>query len=429
MNKIADIIGFNTDGSGKALFTNDKGKEKTLHIWNSLPGENVEYEVLKKKGDKIFGIAEKISNPSPLRIEPLETCFASSSPWQIIDEKKEDELKKEIALFVFKESPKIQNLLKESNVFSDKVYFGYRQKMEYHFYEDDEKIFHLGMFGRKEKGKIPIPPSALATKELNDLALQIVDFINKVKPNRKQIKTLIVRSTTRGETIGGIFITDEKAFDLKTFPFENVFVYLSDPRSPASTIKGTLFTPKKTSVKENLSGLSFAHGVMSFFQVNPKIFEETLKDISSFLKENDEVVDFYSGVGSIGLSIAKKVKSVVLVEENKEASDFAEVNIKENNIQNVISINGLSEKLLEHIEKEKVIIFDPPRSGLHPKIIKTVLKNHPEKIIYLSCNIETQSRDLKALDDFYTPVFAKLYNFFPRTPHVESLIVLQRKTL
>jgi 23S rRNA (uracil1939-C5)-methyltransferase len=429
MTKTATIIDFNTDGSGKALFTNEKGKEKVLHIWNSIPGENVEYEILKKKGDKIFAIAEKISNPSPLRIEPLEYCFTSSSPWQIIDETKEDDLKKEIALLVFKNHTEIQSLLKESEVFSDKIYFGYRQKMEYHFFEDDEKLFHLGMFGRKEKGKIPIPPSALATKELNDLAVKIVDFINRVKPNRKQIKTMIVRSTGAGETIGGIFITDKEAFDLKDFPFENVFVYLSDPRSPASTIQETLFTPKKTSIEENLSGLSFAHGVMSFFQVNPKIFEETLKDISNFLETKDEVVDFYSGVGSIGLSIAKKVKSVVLVEENKEASDFGEFNIKENNIENATGINSLSEKLLDYIEKEKVIIFDPPRSGLHPKIIKTVLKTLPKKIIYLSCNIETQARDIEAFKDFYTPVFAKLYNFFPRTPHVESLVVLERKSL
>ncbi len=427
MNKTATIIGFNTDGSGKAFFTNDKGKEKTLHIWNALPGENVEYEVLKKKGDKIFGIAEKISNPSPLRIEPKEDCFTSSSPWQIIDEKAEDDLKKEIALFVFKDQEELLNLLKESEVFSDKVYFGYRQKMEYHFYEDNEKKFHLGMFGRKEKGKIPISPSALATKELNDLAVEIVDFINSVKPERKQIKTMIVRSTVAGETVGGIFITDEKAFDLKVFPFENVFVYLSNPKSPASTIQEVLFVPKKISIKEKLLNLSFLHGVMSFFQVNPKIFEETLKDISMFLKEDDEVIDFYSGVGSIGLSIAKKVKSVVLVEENQEASKFAEFNINENNIKNATSVNGLSEKLLDYIEKEKVIIFDPPRSGLHPKITKTVLKRLPKKIIYLSCNIETQARDIEAFKDFYTPVFTKLYNFFPRTPHVESLIVLERK--
>ncbi|MDQ5950173.1 MAG: hypothetical protein QG585_115, partial [Patescibacteria group bacterium] len=57
MTKTATIIDFNTDGSGKALFTNEKGKEKVLHIWNSIPGENVEYEILKKKGDKIFAIA------------------------------------------------------------------------------------------------------------------------------------------------------------------------------------------------------------------------------------------------------------------------------------------------------------------------------------------------------------------------------------
>lgn len=429
MTKTAYILEFNTDGSGKALFTNEKGKEKILHIWNTLPGENVEYGVLKKKGDKIFGIAEKILNPSSLRIEPLEECFASSSPWQILDPKEEDNLKKEIALLVFKDHEEIRKLLKESDVVSNKVHFGYRQKMEYHFYEDDEKLFHLGMFGRKEKGKIPIPPSALATKELNNLAIKIVNFVNKVKPARKQIKTMIVRSTTEGQTVGAIFITDKEAFNLKDFPFANVFVYLSNPKSPASTIEEVLFIPQITSIKENLFNLSFSHGVMSFFQINPRIFEEALKDIRNFVDGGDGVVDFYSGVGSIGISISNKVKSVILVEENKEASDFAEINIKTNNITNTTSVNGLSEKLPDYIEREKVIVFDPPRSGLHPKIIKKVLQILPKKIIYLSCNIETQARDVKAFENFYNPVFVRLYNFFPRTPHVESLIILERKSL
>jgi len=130
-------------------------------------------------------------------------------------------------------------------------------------------------------------------------------------------------------------------------------------------------------------------------------------------------------VGAIALPLAKKVKSAVLVESNEEAVGFAKENVKLNKLKNCKVVFSPTEKALDYIEKGKTIIFDPPRAGLHQKIIDRILEIKPKKIVYLSCNIATQARDLNLLSKGYKVKSIKLYNFFPRTPHIEGLAVLE----
>ena len=84
-----------------------------------------------------------------------------------------------------------------------------------------------------------------------------------------------------------------------------------------------------------------------------------------------------------------------------------------------------AERVTELIESDKILIVDPPRAGLHDKVIERILEQKPARVIYLSCNLSTQARDIKLLSEVYKVVFTKLYNFFPRTPHVEGLAVLE----
>jgi hypothetical protein len=85
-----------------------------------------------------------------------------------------------------------------------------------------------------------------------------------------------------------------------------------------------------------------------------------------------------------------------------------------------------AEKMTELITSDKIVIVDPPRAGLHENVVARFLSEKPERIIYLSCNLSTQARDIKLLSEVYKVVFIKLYNFFPRTPHVEALVVLEK---
>ncbi|MEK7083688.1 MAG: RsmD family RNA methyltransferase, partial [Patescibacteria group bacterium] len=165
----------------------------------------------------------------------------------------------------------------------------------------------------------------------------------------------------------------------------------------------------------------------SFFQINVPMFEQALADISTFTTDADILLDYYAGVGSIGLPLARTAKSCMLVEQNEDAARFAEKNIAENNISNTTAFCSVAERMTDYITGDATLIVDPPRAGLHEKLIQRILSEKPQKIIYLSCNLATHARDIGLLREAYTITSLKLYNFFPRTPHIEALCVLERK--
>jgi 23S rRNA (uracil1939-C5)-methyltransferase len=411
----------NTDGSGFAILG-----EKKLHIWNALPGEIVEYEVVKKKRNQIDGLAKSILVKSTERIDATEEHFVSCSPWQILSFKAEANFKKEIAHEVFKEHPEVQFFLSENAIYTDGNMLGYRTKMEYHIYTDEENNFFLGMFGRTEKKKIPITPCNLATSSLNEEAKKIIAWLDSIKFPRPLLKTIIIRSNKKGEVIAALFVKTKDIDALRSTPFSNLTIYYSEPKSPASVATELLHKAQVDTLEETLLGTTYKFGVMSFFQINPAVFEEALKDISTFVPTGSHVLDFYSGVGTIGLSLKNKSASITMVEENSDAVTFAKENIENNKVSSAEAYLGQAHDLRQYIEENKLLIVDPPRGGLHPKVIKRILEVKPQRIIYLSCNIESQARDLSDLKKSYNVTFAKLYNFFPRTPHVESLIILDK---
>jgi len=137
-------------------------------------------------------------------------------------------------------------------------------------------------------------------------------------------------------------------------------------------------------------------------------------------------VDLYSGVGTIGLTIGGE--NVTLIESNEHAYDEMKRNIESlKPPKNVRPILAPSENALEYIDENAVIIVDPPRAGLHERVIDKLLETTPEHIVYLSCNPVTQARDIALLAKKYDMRWHRGYNFFPRTPHIEHLAVLSIK--
>ncbi len=139
------------------------------------------------------------------------------------------------------------------------------------------------------------------------------------------------------------------------------------------------------------------------------------------------VVDLYSGVGSIGLTIGGK--NVTLVEISEDAVREMKRNITA--LERDDSANAIlsaSEKSLDIITADACIIIDPPRAGLHKDVIEKLLEVAPERIIYLSCNPVTHARDIALLAQTYGVRKHSGYNFFPRTPHIEHLVVLDKKS-
>ncbi len=146
--------------------------------------------------------------------------------------------------------------------------------------------------------------------------------------------------------------------------------------------------------------------------------------MKSWIPADRPTVDMYSGVGTIGLTIGSP--DTVLVELNEHAVREMQRNIADLG-RSATAVLAASEQALEHITSERTIILDPPRAGLHADVVTRLLDQAPERIIYLSCNPATQARDVALLLEKYQITHTQGYNFFPRTPHIENLVILDRK--
>jgi 23S rRNA (uracil1939-C5)-methyltransferase len=166
--------------------------------------------------------------------------------------------------------------------------------------------------------------------------------------------------------------------------------------------------------------------VEGFFQINLPVYEQALLDMKEWVPADKPAVDFYSGVGTIGLTIGGN--NITMVEINEHAVREMERNITAlQREQAAKAILAPSESALEHITGDATIIVDPPRAGLHEDVIAKLLEAAPERIVYLSCNPTTQARDVARLAETYGIRSHRGYNFFPRTPHIEHLVVLDKK--
>lgn len=402
---------------------------KACFVWNALPAEVVEAEIITNKKDYCEAVAVKILKASPDRVMPKEDHYLSCSPWQIISWGKENEWKRDMAIETYR---KVGGLSLIPDIIHDELEpTGYRNKMEYSF-ANQNGLISLALFERGKKHKEGNEGCVLAKKELNAAAQTVLDWINKQSLTTYNLKSLIVRVNSAGEAIAGLFIKDKMKFS--NYPaignglvgFE---LWYSTHRSPASQPTELLFRAGAENLTEKILDAQLSYDLFSFFQIHVPVFNLALHDIAEHITAQADILDFYSGVGSISIPLRKKVRSAVLADNCREAIQYAQKNIIINNANNFIAEALPAEKMLQYVTADKTVIVDPPRAGLHQDVVDRIIEVMPEKIIYLSCNLSTQARDLQMLVGKYEIAFSRLYNFFPRTPHVEGLVVLNRKNI
>ena len=402
-------MGLGTDESGKKVF-----------FWNALPDELIEdFQVVKNKSHFIEAIATKIKEPSEYRVEPKDTCFLSTSPWQIIDYNYELKLKQSLVVEIFREHG-IE--IKTPPIFTDHRDYFYRNKMEYALYYDlSESKIKLAFHQRGSHKKIPIDHSSIERPELFQKATEIINDLNSRHEEARKYQSLLLRCNQKGEVSGGLY--------------EN---HQPHPIFPPLT--------------DTILGHKYSYSPNGFFQINLPVYEMALTEIKKYISTN-EVLDLYSGVGTIGLSVARN-HHLTLVECDKSAFNELKQNVAKTASFESIRDNGSerrsaarddgparggsqnmplsdiypkfskSEDILDHIQPEQTVILDPPRSGCDKKLINRLNEVKPEKIIYLSCNPATQARDIELLLSSYSIEDIKTFNFFPHTPHIENLVIL-----
>ena len=402
---------------GQALGTLEDSRK--IFFWNTLPGEIVtEYDITKQKSHFVEAIAAKIENPSKLRAEPKDTCFLSTSPWQIIDWDYENQLKADLVVEIFREH---HIDIKKPEIFTDGNSYFYRNKMEYALYWNNElNKIELAFHARGSHRKIPVTTSSIERPEIFTKAQQITEDLNHRHEEARKYQSILLRCNQNGKVSGGLYENH------KPHP---VFDNLTD----------------------QILGQIYSYSPNGFFQINLPVYELALKEIQKYIS-TENVLDLYAGVGTIGLSVARD-RRLTLVEVDKSAYAELAKNCKNTIIEDrtrltrsgmseaspvttgrservrndsILAVNAKSEEVLDYLEPDQTIILDPPRAGCDKKLIDKLLEVQPQNIIYLSCNPATQARDVKILLDKYEIKDIKTFNFFPRTPHIENLVVLQR---
>ncbi len=335
----------------------------------------------------------------------------------------------------------------------------------------------LAFFRRGSKGKVVVEGTSLARPEINNLARAIRDLLRRKHVAARQLKTLLIRCDQSGSCVWQLYLKDRlpeiiTAAEAAKLPAQGGEVIYSDPCSPASRITERLAHFGDTTLTDTILGVPFRYACEGFFQVNIPVYEQALRDMKEWVPYNkarqerqldqlathgytdnqqraisqkksgqlhvgpelfsDDIravrlstLDFYAGVGTIGLTIGSG--NVTLVEINADAVREMQRNITELGRTDACTVLAPSEQALNYITDKEIVIVDPPRAGLHPDIIATLLQKLPPRIIYLSCNPVTQARDVRLLQEKYHIVHHRGYNFFPRTPHIEHLVILDNK--
>lgn len=193
-------------------------------------------------------------------------------------------------------------------------------------------------------------------------------------------------------------------------------------------------TEKMAPFREGQKEMLFRIGPVSFFQTNPSQAENLYRLTAEFagFHGQETVYDLYTGTGTIANYIAPYVQKVVGIESVPEAILDAERNAAFNGITNTIFFTGESERILtpEFFAgqgKPDVIITDPPRSGMHEKVVKAILEAAPERVVYVSCNPATQARDIALMSAGYEFIQCRPVDMFPHTQHVENIALLKRR--
>jgi len=262
-----------------------------------------------------------------------------------------------------------------------------------------------------------------------------------IRANKGLLRQMIIRTTSLGETllVFGFYEDDQSRITafldavLEQNPEITTICYCINPKVNDYMMDLEMRTYfGKGYIEEALKHVRFRIGPKSFFQTNTEQAINLYDTVVEFanLKGTENVYDLYTGLGSIALYVAQNCRQVVGIEEIEAAIADADRNAILNGIDNAIFYAGdvkdiLTPEFAQRHGKPDVLITDPPRAGMHPKVVKMLLELAAPRLVYVSCNPATQARDLQTLSEKYEVKKLRPVDMFPHTHHIESVALLE----
>lgn len=404
--------------NGKIVFT-DEG----------LAGESVEIKPLKEKNNYTEAETVKIITASPKRTTPRCNHYKICSPYQYIDYNEQLNIKEQQIKEMFRRSLSIE--LQDFKMKPSPEIWGYRNKLRLHILWD-KTAFLAYHYPQTHNKFIKIDECFLASKEINNLFNSLLKLINT--HGLTSIEEVKTKQTSQGqEMLLVLFGKKLESYETliknllplkETFPLIGI-VYIEKDRSNEIILNG------KNYIEEKLDNKILRIGSQSFFQINVDMLKVLLTDMNTKIKslKYQTMADLYCGIGTFGILLSDNTKRIISLESSSQNTVFLKENLKLNAVVNAKIFQGYSEELIPQVLKEKIdiLIIDPPRKGIGDVMCKNILDNPVKYIFYLSCDPSTLTRDLKMLLEKYELNSLYGYDFFPQTPHIETLSVLVKK--
>lgn len=439
-------------------------EEKILFVTNVVPGDIVDVQVTKKRKKYMEGQPVYFHKYSDMRVPAFCEHFGvcGGCKWQNIPY--EEQLK-------FKQQEVIDNLTRlghlslpevDKIVPSEKT-MNYRNKLEFTFSAkryltpeelNDKSILKSPALGfhvpRLFDKVIDVNNCYLQKEPSNDIRQCVKDYVYKhdishfdIRDQSGFLRNLIIRTSSIGENmvILSLFHEDIEVREgllnhiSKNFPDLTSLMYVINEK-PNDTISDQeiIVFKGRDHIFEEMEGLKFKIGPKSFYQTNSEQAYNLYKLTREFagLTGNEIVYDLYTGTGTIANFVAKQASKVIGIEYVPEAIEDAKVNSEINGINNTIFFAGdmkdvLTNEFFAEHGKADLIIVDPPRAGMHPDVIETILNAGAKRIVYVSCNSATQARDLDLMQQAYSLTRVQAVDMFPHTHHVENIVLLEKK--
>ncbi|HFB61704.1 MAG TPA: 23S rRNA (uracil(1939)-C(5))-methyltransferase RlmD [Bacteroidetes bacterium] len=455
---------------GKAVARVD---EKVLFVPFAAPGDVADVQVVKKKRHFLEGRITALKKASPYRMEPKCQHFGlcGGCKWQHMDYRYQKQFKQKQVKDALDRIAKVPYPEIKEIIGSENIYF-YRNKLEFTFsnrkwlteydpmaseeapLETRGLGFHLpGKFDKVldiETCYLQKEPSNAIRLAVKKYAIENDFSFYNAREQHGLLRNMIIRTSTTGDLMVVLIFGEDAPGSIQklltflsgAFPQITSLTYVINTKKNDAIydLEVKLFKGKDYNLevmqpaRPGRKPLYFKVGPKSFYQTNPEQAQKLYQVAHDFagFTGNERVYDLYTGTGTIALFIAPSVKKVVGIESVEEAVADARKNAAENGIENVEFHAGDMAKLLDEEffashGRPDVLLTDPPRAGMHPKVIRQILSAAPEKIVYVSCNPATQARDIALLDKKYRIEKVQPVDMFPQTHHVENVVLLLKK--
>jgi 23S rRNA (uracil1939-C5)-methyltransferase len=445
---------------------------KVIFVEGAVPGDVVDVQLQKNKADWGEGFVKKFHTYSDIRVKPFCSHFGvcGGCQWQMLPYEQQ---------LVYKHKQVFDNLTRIAKIplpvippiLGAKETQGYRNKVEYTFatekfipFEEFKAMKAAGLEPTKSIGAggfhargffekvVEIDTCYLQSEPTNEIRKTAVQFaienempFYNIKQHQGWLRNMFIRNTTKGEWMVNVILGydgGEKReallnLFLKKFPQITTLLYtINEKRNDSmqdllpQVYFGTGY------ITEALENFDFKISPKSFFQTNSKQAESLYQVTRNFaeLTGKEVVYDLYCGTGSIGIFCSKEAKKIIGVEVVADAIEDAKENASINNLSHTAFFAGdvidiCDDAFFDTHGKPDVIITDPPRAGMHDKLVKKLLEIQAPLIVYVSCNPATQARDLSLLGEKYTVTKIQPVDMFPHTLHIENVVQLKRTDL